>query len=361
MSNWKVSKEIIEIFEHKNAQSLSIGKIGTNQVVVQKGLYNGGEEVVFAPEKSVLTGILEQEWKTWLTGPDKNRVKGIALRGEPSCGIIIPNEIIKQITGKDISELPTGEDLSELLGITKYVPLLPAQLAGTSMPIPEDAETFKIKHDVEQFGIYASEFIPGERVVITEKVHGSQGVYYIKFFPDGRMVKWVSTKRFSANFCLKENPDNGYWQAAANIDTERQLDLWKVIEREYATPWKEEVVVQVFGEVVPAQGANWTYGKMSSSLILFKLMLNGESVPYDKVSGNELRSHWVTVLYDGPYENVEELKKLCKGKETISGNQLHIKEGIVIAPYEERRAKDGTRLSVKVLNPEYKETGEEIN
>ena len=40
MSNWKVSKEKIEIFTHPNADALLIGKVGSYQVVVQKGLYN---------------------------------------------------------------------------------------------------------------------------------------------------------------------------------------------------------------------------------------------------------------------------------------------------------------------------------
>lgn len=34
MSNWKVSKEKIELFVHPNADALEIGKVGTYQVVV---------------------------------------------------------------------------------------------------------------------------------------------------------------------------------------------------------------------------------------------------------------------------------------------------------------------------------------
>ena len=59
MSQWKVSKEKIELFTHPNADALLIGKVGSYQVVVQKGLYNDGDEVVFAPEKSVLTGDIK--------------------------------------------------------------------------------------------------------------------------------------------------------------------------------------------------------------------------------------------------------------------------------------------------------------
>ena len=34
MSNWKVSREKIEIFSHPNADKMEIGKVGTYQVVV---------------------------------------------------------------------------------------------------------------------------------------------------------------------------------------------------------------------------------------------------------------------------------------------------------------------------------------
>ena len=59
MSNWTVFKTKIEVFTHPNADALNIGKVGTYQVVVQKGLYQTGDVVVFAPEKSVLTGDIK--------------------------------------------------------------------------------------------------------------------------------------------------------------------------------------------------------------------------------------------------------------------------------------------------------------
>jgi|GEM_PF-6129437 len=49
MSSWKVSKERITLFPHPKAEKLELGKVGAYQVVVQKGLYNDGDEVVFVP------------------------------------------------------------------------------------------------------------------------------------------------------------------------------------------------------------------------------------------------------------------------------------------------------------------------
>jgi len=70
MSNWKVSKENIELFVHTNADGLDLGKVGSYQVVVQKGLYNDGDEVIFAPEKSVLSGQIKLEFENYLAGPN---------------------------------------------------------------------------------------------------------------------------------------------------------------------------------------------------------------------------------------------------------------------------------------------------
>jgi hypothetical protein len=42
MSNFKVSKEKIALFVHPNAEKLQLGRVGSYQVVVQKGLYQDG-------------------------------------------------------------------------------------------------------------------------------------------------------------------------------------------------------------------------------------------------------------------------------------------------------------------------------
>jgi len=86
---------------------------------------------------------------------------------------------------------------------------------------------------------------------------------------------------------------------------------------------------------------------------------------------NELRELWVPIIYDGTLnleskERVDfilpkDVVELCKGKELVSGKELHIREGVVLRPYIDRDAKDGTKLRLKIINPSYKETGEEIN
>ena len=43
-----------------------------------------------------------------------------------------------------------------------------------------------------------------------------------------------------------------------------------------------------------------------------------------------------------------------KGMEGVSGNKLHIKEGVVVEPIYPRQSRSGKELIVKVINPKYK-------
>ena len=362
MSQWKVSKEKIEIFTHPNADALLIGKVGSYQVVVQKGLYNDGDEVIFAPEKSVLTGDIKSEFEKYLAGPDKNRVKSVRLRGEISTGIIIPKHLISGFESFEV-----GQDVSETLGIIKYEPPIPTQLAGKvksfSMP-------FVGNHDCEHVGVYVNDLIDGERVVITEKVHGSQFILAHNVLENETIVS--SKGLLKSGLTIEVSDENTYWIAAQNdgvVDKIRQ---------NFTTG-----VVQVFGEVIPVQ-SGYSYGQTKPTVRLFDIRVDGESIPYDMVP-DVFKPLWVPIVFDGtlnldkkevviysdPEKGIHKTKldyllpksivDLCKGNELVSSQGVHIREGVVLRPYIDRNAKDGTKLRLKIINPAYRETGEEIN
>jgi RNA ligase (TIGR02306 family) len=362
MSNFKVSKQKISLFTHPNADSLSLGKVGSYQVVVQKGLYNDGDEVVFAPEKSVLTGQIKTEFEKYLVGPNQDRVKSVRLRGEISSGIIIPRHLVP-----DFDNVPIDEDISELVGITKYEPPIPAQLAGKvkSFDMP-----FIGHHDCEHAGVYVNELVDGERVVISEKVHGSQFILAHNV-TDGSTI--ISSKGLlKKGLTLDEEDTNFYWRAAKNDG----------IVDKIRSNWTEGIV-QVFGEGIPIQ-SGYTYGQTDPTVRIFDVRVNGVSIPYDQVP-EDFRNLWVPVIFDGTlnlekkevviYSDPEkgihktktdyllpkEIVDMCKGNETVSGKSLHIREGVVLRPYVDRLANDGTQIRLKIINPAYKESGEEIN
>ena len=362
MSNWKVFKTKIEVFTHPNADALNIGKVGTYQVVVQKGLYQTGDTVIFAPEKALLTGEIKTAFEQYLAGPNNDRVKSIRLRGELSCGIIVPKELVPDFESYDFDE-----DISVQLGITKYEPVIPACLAGKvyAFDMPHVGS-----HDCEHANVYINELIQGERVVITEKVHGSQFILAHNLEDDNTIVS--SKGMLKQGLSLEESDGNTYWIAAKNDDIVGR------IKRNFT-----KGVIQVFGEVIPVQGG-YNYGQDKPTSRIFDIRKDGYSIPYDQVP-DEFSEIWVPVLFDGDikldevkvviYEDTEkdirktrtdyllpkEIVSLCKGKETVSGREQHIREGFVLRPYYDRSARDSTKLRLKVINPAYKETGEEIN
>lgn len=362
MSNWKVSKEKIELFVHPNADALELGKVGTYQVVVQKGLYKTGDEVIFAPEKSVLTGEIKSEFEKYLVGPNNDRVKAVRLRGEISSGIIIPSHLVPEVETFNLSE-----DVSNRLGITKYEPPIPAQLAGKvkSFDMPHIGN-----HDCEHANVYVNELINGERVVITEKVHGSQFILGYNFDTCETIV--TSKGMLKSGLVIEESDENTYWIASKNDD------LVGRITRNYNSG-----VVQLFGEVIPVQ-KGYNYGQKIPTVRIFDIRVDGKSIPYDQVP-SEFSEIWVPVVHDGTlhliekevviFEDVErgiresridnilptDIVDLCKGNELVSGKELHIREGVVLRPYIDRVAKDGTMLRLKIINPKYKESGEEIS
>jgi len=362
MSNFKVSKEKIELFVHPNADALQIGKVGSYQVVVQKGMYNDGDEVIFAPEKSILSGALKGEYEKYLSGKSKDRVKSIRLRGEISCGIIIPPHLID-----NFESIQVGEDISEMLGIVKYEPPIPQQLSGK-------VKTFDMpfigSHDCEHANIYVNDLVDGERVIISEKLHGSQNILAYDILNDKTLVS--SKGLLKSGLVIEESEENTYWIACRND---------KLVEKIKAN--FKDVVVQIFGEVIPIQ-AGYSYGQNKPTVRIFDIRVNSVSIPYDMVP-EDFKPLWVPIVFDGvlnldkkevviysdpengihktkfEYMLPKEIVDLCKGKELVSGKELHIREGVVLRPYIDRYAKDGTKLRLKIINPAYKESGEEFN
>ncbi len=60
----------------------------------------------------------------------------------------------------------------------------------------------------------------------------------------------------------------------------------------------------------------------------------------------------VPVLYFGTYDK-ETVEELTNGKETVSGNELHMREGVVIRPFKERRNDDIGRVILKSVSDAY--------
>jgi len=343
---WTVSKQIVEVRTHPNADSLDILKVGQSQLVARKDTYRPGDTVLFIAEKSVLpAGPLQDEFGAYLVGPDKNRVTHLRLRGEYSCGVTWPLNDLGRFgpeVARQIEQAEIGENVAEVLGIVKYEPPVPQHLTGQAEALA--GTPYFAQHDVLHLATYLSELNPGEEMIVTEKLHGTQVNVYVT--PDE--VSVTSKGVGSKGLRLREAEGNTYWKA---VRAGRLPEL----ARE-AFPGQH---VQLFGEVLPVQ-KGYSYGLTSPQVRLFDVKVDGQSVAFGDLP-DSLLAVWVPVLYQGPLD-LEQFQALARGMETVSGQALHIREGVVVRPADVLRvAQDGSSLQLKVINPKYKDTGEELS
>jgi RNA ligase (TIGR02306 family) len=343
MAQWKVTREKLELFPHPDPAvlRLELGKAGQYQVVVGKGLFQNGSTIIFVPEKSILPDAIADDGdrRKHLVGDQKNRVKAITLQKELSMGTILDDR-------PEFADIPLGEDISHLLGITKWEAPIPKELEGKVFSFGEiDGDIHR--HDVEIYNLHAQEFEAGEAVIVTEKVCGTQGVY-VKL-ADGKRLITAKGLIVKDQFFV-DGEKNAYTIAGENAN------IFGILDRLY--PGQN---AQVFGEVVPfVKGFN--YGFKEQTLRLFRVDVGGETLALKDVPA-ELKALWVPIVYEGPFD-IEVIRPLKEGSETVSGKALHKKEGIVVAPAVPRKASkssDKFRLYLKLLNSKYAPSDDDIN
>ena len=183
--------------------------------MLAKDEFKTGDLVAFAPKRSVLPPDIRKEYSnpetgvSYLHGPNCDRVGSIRLRGQQSEGVLLPLSWVKDKFG---GRLPAeGVDLSETLGITEYLPGTPSNphrkwgIQGDIVQNVKDVVELQrfCRHDVESYFVFKKEFIPGEFVSVTEKIHGSQiNIIKDKF---GK-VAVTSKGRAEKNLVLREYP-----------------------------------------------------------------------------------------------------------------------------------------------------------
>jgi RNA ligase (TIGR02306 family) len=171
--------EIDNINPHPNADRMELALVGGYQVCVQLGTYKAGDLAVYVPVDSILPEKLEAT----IFGPNSkvklhnHRVKAIKLRGAVSQGMLLPIDMVLDyfIAQRVCAGCNHGDDVTELLGITKYAPPIKAIPQGMQVKGPA-------RHHHPDFHKYTSinhlkkyyEAIPeGTPVWNTEKLHGT--------------------------------------------------------------------------------------------------------------------------------------------------------------------------------------------
>ncbi|MCM3264068.1 MULTISPECIES: RNA ligase (ATP) [Streptomyces] len=345
MSTLRVTAEIVTVHEHPNADALELAQVGLYRAVVAKGAYRTGDAAVYIPEQAVLPDELIEELGLTgrLAGARANRVKAVRLRGELSQGIVCRP---KALAGVDLVRAAAERtDFAELLGITKWVPPVPPMMSGEVEPAPGLLPWLEI----ENIRRHPDVFAPGEPVVLTEKVHGS-ACLLTHHAEDGRIE--VSSKGFGArSLALKEDARTLYWRAV------RQHGVAEAAAR--LTERLGARRVGVFGEVYGDGVQDLTYGadarRDTVGYAVFDIAadIDGTVRWLDPAGLLDGELPLVPRLYEGPYD-IHTVLAYANGRETVSGRELHLREGVVIRPVVERHSPvTGGRAIAKAVSPAY--------
>lgn len=332
------SIEIIKnIRNHTNADSLEIAEILGWQTVVKKELHKEGDKVVFITIDTIVPRCPWSEFLIDKKNPDKPiRLKNIKLRGEYSSGLVIP---LNQFPAS-FELYNSGTDVTEVLGITKYVKEIPANLSGETLG---DFPTNIISKTDEDNGLNDPALVDkvinhDPDITVTQKLDGSS----ITLIVENGELSQVCTR----NLSKKETENNTFWRAARKL---------KIPEN-----WTGTIQGELCGN-----GIQRNQLKLEDiKIFVFQINQNGKYMTYKEMKNFcenslqccvvplvcELNVNATVKLWSNPLQKLQELADRQKYPSGLDG------EGIVIRPSSYPRGYSSRRpLSFKLINRNYKD------
>ena len=209
-------RKISDLSPIEGADKIELATIDGWKVVVAKDVnYKVGDLVVYCEVDSFLPIREEFEFlrkSSYKKMGDQEgfRLKTIRLRGQLSQGLILPIHILP------FGAFHEGQDVTEVLGIVKYEPPVPAELAGKVKGL---FPSFIRKTDEERVQNLAKEYqeyqvTSKHKFYVTEKLDGSSSTFFLK---DG--VFGVCSR----NLELLETEGNTFWKVARELNLEKLM------------------------------------------------------------------------------------------------------------------------------------------
>jgi len=215
-------KKITNILPIEGADMIELATVGGWNVVVGKDVgHKVGDMVVyceidsFLPIRDEFEFLRKSSFKK-MGEQEGFRLKTIKLRGQVSQGLILPISVVPITQFATAHDLPEGLDVTEMLGIVKYEPPIPAELSGKvkgQFPsfIPKTDEE-RIQNLTKEYGEWKHQ--SKHQFYVTEKLDGSSATYYIK---DGEFGVC------SRNLELLETEGNTFWKVARELNLEENM------------------------------------------------------------------------------------------------------------------------------------------
>jgi len=212
-------RKISDLSPIEGADKIEVATIDGWKVVVAKDVgHKVGDLVIyceidsFLPIKPEFEFLRKSSYKKMVDGREGFRLKTIKLRGQVSQGLILPLSLIEYTN----VNFEIGMDVTLMLGINKYEPPIPAELAGkvkglfpSFIPKTDEERVQNLSKEYEEWKLQSK-----HKFYVTEKLDGSSATYYIK---DG--VFGVCSR----NLELLETEGNTFWKVARELDLENKM------------------------------------------------------------------------------------------------------------------------------------------
>lgn len=363
-SGYKVPyTKILDIGPHNNAERLEVATVYGWQVIVQKGRFKVGDQIIYIPIDSIITANLEEILfpPTAKVKLNKQRVRQIRLRGLASQGMIIHPDEIRSLVNPDY--FTEEQDLKSILGIKKYEPPVREERTGTSVP---KGRSYKNPHPLfhKYNGLgnikwFPNMFKEGDDVVIQEKLHGTNAraallpfratTLWKKFLNLIRMAPAIEKCYGSNNVDKSAVKGAGFYGEDVWGNTFKAIDVFS----------KLKLGETVFGEIVgPGIQKGYSYGLKEHKFVLFDVKILQQDGSQKWLSPDEVvifaserGFDVVPTLYFGPF-NKEMAYSLTKGNSQFNDKSEKVREGIVIKA-RNKYSIEGNKQALKWVSEDY--------
>ena len=327
LASIQIVKEVRPI---DGADAIEVVRINNWDVVSKKGEYKVGDFCIyceidsFLPIKEEFEFLRKTSYKKMSDGTEGFRLRTIRLRGQLSQGLLLPIHVLP--IGELVSE---GMDVTEMLGIIKYEPPIPAELNGK---VKGMFPSFIRKTDEERIQNLSKEYDEfksnGNDFYVTEKLDGTSATFYFK---DGEFGIC------SRNLELLESDSNTYWKVAKDLKLKELLGGLGY-----------NICVQ--GELI-GEGIQSNPYKIKGQTVKFFNGFNIDTqrnIPFNSfvLLMEQLELDTVPILdYEFKLPNtIDELLSFADNKSQLNGN--FDREGIVIRSYDRK-------ISFKVISNKF--------
>lgn len=346
----------VKLLPCETADSLSVVKVKDFTCVVRTSDWKDGDLAAWIPPDSIVD-ISRQEF-SFLTKP-LIRVK--RLRKVLSYGLLVPAP----------PTLKVGDNAASVLGVTHYDPEEQISSGRKSKKdslfldqLQKSPKGTYFKYDVDSFLQYCSEvMIPGEEVVVTEKIHGenSRFVCVDDELYAGSRNTWkreFATCKYTKEELLEKIGDPDKVENILNRNKPKNK-WWKIYDKYLGLSifCTENPGFCVYGELYgDVKEMKYGCSPGETRFAAFDILMPcGNFMNYHefKETCNKYGIPMAPELVIMPYDK-EKVISFTSGKSTLPGAE-HIREGVVVKTTKERWHDKLGRVCLKIVSPEYYE------